>query len=352
MLLSSLEELGAGRSILVDRKGNIIAGNKTAEAARSLKMKNVRVVQTKGDELVVVQRTDLDIGSKKARRLAIADNRIAEVDLEWDPDVLRSLKVDIPDFFTDAELRRLIGASDDDEGPAPQLDRAAELQQKWKTERGQIWEIGKHRLMCGDCIEDGAKFISSFKVDAVVTDPPYGVGVAYENFKDESVTVRALINKFAPLLNDFPVALLTPGIPAMWSYPKPDWLLAWVHPAPTSSGPWGFCGLNPILAYGRDPYLQNRKGRQPDVLVLATDRAGIQGHPTPKPVKVWNWLIERATHEKGQHVYDPFAGSGTSLVCCESLGRICYAMEIEPKYVAVALERMSDMGLKPKLARK
>jgi sporulation protein YlmC with PRC-barrel domain len=105
MLKASLEELGAGRSILADKNGNIIAGNKTAETAKLLKRHKVRVVQTTGDELVVVQRTDLDINSKKARKLAVADNRVAEIDLEWNPEVLKSLDLDLGELFNDGELR-------------------------------------------------------------------------------------------------------------------------------------------------------------------------------------------------------------------------------------------------------
>ena len=150
MLKQSLAELGAGRSILADKHGNVIAGNKTLETVRELKHQKVRVVQTTGDELIVVQRTDLDIDSKKARKLAVADNRVAEVDLQWNPEMLGKLDLELGDYFNDGELRKLMGPQDGDEGPAPQIDKAAELQQKWKTERGQIWEIGKHRLMCGD----------------------------------------------------------------------------------------------------------------------------------------------------------------------------------------------------------
>lgn len=88
LLMRSLQNLGAGRSILVDRNGYIIAGNKTYEAAQALGIK-VRVVETDGDELIAVRRRDLDLEEGgKARELAYADNRVAEIDLEWDAEQL------------------------------------------------------------------------------------------------------------------------------------------------------------------------------------------------------------------------------------------------------------------------
>jgi DNA modification methylase len=109
----------------------------------------------------------------------------------------------------------------------------------------------------------------------------------------------------------------------------------------TSTGPWGFAGVNPILVYGVDPYLKAGMGRRHDHIVVAADREGVDGHPCPKPIKVWAWLVERLTTKQGATVYDPFAGSGSTLVAAENLKRKCYAMEISPAYCAVTLERMA-----------
>src|SRR6516165_12405050 len=115
MLERSLEKLGAGRSILTDRAGNIIAGNKTFAAARD---REVIVVPSDGSKLVVVQRTDLEIDSPKARELAIADNRIAEVDLEWNDEALKQYtEVDLNLFWNDGELARIVGVNPLDAPP-------------------------------------------------------------------------------------------------------------------------------------------------------------------------------------------------------------------------------------------
>src|SRR6516165_9478052 len=147
MLERSLEKLGAGRSILTDRAGNIIAGNKTFAAARD---REVIVVPSDGSKLVVVQRTDLEIDSPKARELAIADNRIAEVDLAWDAAALEKLtEIELREFWTDAELRRLFDSDSDIDAPEPRIDQAEALAKKWKTAPEQLWNVGPHKIFCG-----------------------------------------------------------------------------------------------------------------------------------------------------------------------------------------------------------
>src|SRR3954468_4126663 len=94
MVEASLRRFGAGRSILVDRHGRIIAGNTTHEAAIDIGLTDAVIVKTDGTKLVVVQRTDLDIDSPAGRALAVADNRTSEVGLSWDPGVLAELAAD------------------------------------------------------------------------------------------------------------------------------------------------------------------------------------------------------------------------------------------------------------------
>ena len=179
----SLKKYGLGRSILLDKDGNVIAGNKTLEAFRAAGGKEIIVVGSKGDALIAVQREDLTIDSRKGRSLAIADNRVSELDLDWNPEVLASLDLKLGEFFNDGELRKLLGPQDGDEGPAPQLDRAAELQEKWKTERGQIWGMGKHRLMCGDAtsLEEVSLLMKGTKAEMCFTDPPWNVAIGGDN---------------------------------------------------------------------------------------------------------------------------------------------------------------------------
>lgn len=107
---NSIVENKFGRSILIDKKGKIIGGNKTVEAAAKAGLKTVRVIETTGDEIIAVQRIDVDLESPEGRRLAIAENRTAELGLQWDPKVLSELTgagVDVSSYFTTIELDKL-----------------------------------------------------------------------------------------------------------------------------------------------------------------------------------------------------------------------------------------------------
>lgn len=111
MIEDSLQQLGAGRSILVDKYNRVIAGNKTQQAAIDAGMTDAIVVPTDGKQLVVVQRIDIDLDSPQGRRLAILDNRSAQVSLEWDADVLAELQtegVDLSQFWNEDELAELL----------------------------------------------------------------------------------------------------------------------------------------------------------------------------------------------------------------------------------------------------
>lgn len=142
MLEASLRQYGAGRSVLVDKHGVVIAGNKTVEAAASIGLDRVRVIETDGTELVVVQRTDLDLAQDvHAKALGVADNRIAQVGLEWDAEVLQELVADGADLgnlFSAEELRKVIEA-----GSVPSFDPVG------IDEQGRLDE--KQTIQCPEC---------------------------------------------------------------------------------------------------------------------------------------------------------------------------------------------------------
>ena len=180
LLEDSLRKYGAGRSILIDKHGRIIAGNKTVEQAGQIGLDDVQVVQSDGKRIIAVQRTDLDLSKDKAaKELAIADNRVAQIDLSGDAESLKALadEIDLSQFFTDAELRDYIG---EDQRDAVEMQSAAhfdELQEKWGTKLGQLWQIGEHRVICGDATdrEIVSRLLRDDKPSLMVTDPPYGV---------------------------------------------------------------------------------------------------------------------------------------------------------------------------------
>ncbi|MGC2422042.1 MAG: hypothetical protein WA405_10375 [Candidatus Acidiferrales bacterium] len=141
LLGESLEKYGAGRSVLVDRCDRVIAGNKTVEAARAAGMKSISVIETDGSSLVAIQRGDLDLKrDRKARELAIADNRVGELDLEWNPEVLASLDVDLTQFWNENELNALLKdfRSNELSAPEPKLDQAAARPRQNKNRKTEI----------------------------------------------------------------------------------------------------------------------------------------------------------------------------------------------------------------------
>lgn len=152
MLETSLERYGAGRSILVDKNDVIIAGNKTADAAASLGLEEIQVVESDGTKLIVVKRTDLDLSTDHAaKELAIVDNRAAEVGLAWEPTVLAELAdtVDLSAFFFEDELGRILEAAGNDLLKATDPpDDFKEYDEEIETEHqcpkcGYAWSGGK-----------------------------------------------------------------------------------------------------------------------------------------------------------------------------------------------------------------
>lgn len=116
MIEDSLSKLGAGRSVLADKNGKLIAGNKTAEVAAEIGLDDIVVVQSDGKKLIVVQRTDLDLDAdKEARQLAVLDNRTSEVSLHWDAQALQEMEnrgIDLSDAFDRAEMENIIALSE------------------------------------------------------------------------------------------------------------------------------------------------------------------------------------------------------------------------------------------------
>ena len=116
--------------------------------------------------------------------------------------------------------------------------------------------------------------------------------------------------------------------------------MAWIIPTTNSgSSKWGFSCWQPILVYGKDPYLANRKGRRPD-LIYCNSKAEKNGHPCPKPLKAWTQILNRVSAFEGDTILDPFMGSGTTGVTCVQTGRNFIGIEIDPNYFEIAKTRI------------
>lgn len=366
----SLRQYGAGRSILIDKKGRVIAGNKTVERAADIGLDDVIVVQSDGTKLVAVQRTDLDLETDKAaRELAWADNRVGQLDLEWEPLQLAAdleAGLDLTGLFDPAELSEILERAGTEllkgkKDPGPQLDKAAELKEKWGTCLGQLWALGKHRLICGDCTDRVTveRVMEGEVAEMMVTDPPYGVDY------DPLFRARALgaaDRRAQQVINDdvssWKVAFeLFPGdIAYIWHGDKQAVTsgldlqavnfeivatIVWRKPhSPFGQGHYNYQHEPCWYAVRKGKNHQWAGGKDTTVWDIALDETAEGGHGTQKPLECMARPIRNHT---ARVIYDPFLGSGTTLIACENLGRVCRACEIDPGYVAVSLQRWADL---------
>ena len=176
--------------------------------------------------------------------------------------------------------------------------------------------------------------------DLVLTDPPYGVAIEDIQWRDTQETMKELICEALPLIrNSGIVTLLTPGNGNQYKYPEPNWTLCWAIPAAITLGSWGWCSWQPILAYGNDPYLRDGLGAQPD-MYICNEASEVNGHPCPKPLSVWKWLLKRGASRATDRILDPFLGSGTTLRAAKDLGHEAVGIEISEKYCEIAANRL------------
>ena len=309
---------------------------------------------------------------QKAKKYALQHNRLTEMGGYHDDKLLEALKEQQLDLagigWDDDDLHALgIGMEPPPEAPEAQLDRAAELQKAWKTATGQLWALGDHRLLCGDSTkrEDVERVMGGKKADAIFTDPPYGQsqkGVPGDS-PNEMVRIVPDACGLLPASDAVAVLFQSPrtfivSLDAMrangWKFDRALWLYkqaqcvkpwrGWLLKSEAilvfskGEGNWNEC-----KPYVHDCYML------PEVSGELSENSG--WHGSVKPMKVVVDICKRISKE-GQLVFDPFLGSGTTLIACEQIGRKCRAIEISPAYVAVALQRWAGMtGKKPKRSK-
>lgn len=213
-------------------------------------------------------------------------------------------------------------------------------------------DCGSVKLWRGDCLE----VMESWRgqVDAVVTDPPWGIGegsgttskergkALYQNdeFTDSEDYVQEVCVPAVVLSLDISGGrgLVAPGVRCMSFYPRPRSVGGFYQPAAVGMCPWGFAGFNPVLFYGDDP----RRGRgQSNVMTVNTDRPSCDKHPCAKPMSCMLWMVGKASLN-GEVIADPFMGSGTTGVAAVRLGRKFYGCEIDKNYFDIAKRRIID----------
>jgi len=270
--------------------------------------------------------------------------------------------------------------------PEPQIDKAVELQKKWGTELGQLWQIGPHRLVCGDCRDEGTVgrlwADGGPKLRMVWTDPPYGIAyestgrrITRESRGDPSpnrpigndgseraaaacfTKAIALALRFAEVGVCFyaavPMGAALPFFIAAFNEGGLSFKhsLVWVKQQMVF-GRADYHYRHELILYG---WIENgahyfTDDRTQDSVFEVDRPHSSEFHPTTKPVELIARMVKNSSRE-GELVYDPFCGSGTTLLAAHQLGRIGYGVEIDPGYVAVTLERMTQLGLKPELVK-
>lgn len=186
----------------------------------------------------------------------------------------------------------------------------------------------------GDCRE----ILPAITADVVLTDPPYGVNKDYGQYADSVIALGETVGAVLPMLRAITGRqLITCGIGNIWRYPPADWVLCWWKPnAMTRSKVANANIWEPILVYGC-------KGFGVDG-VVATITPQPNGHPCPKPLKLFTWLLARASTATDV-VLDPFVGSGTTLRAAKDLGRRAIGIEIEERYCEIAARRLDQTVL-------
>ena len=358
-LRSSLREFGFINPVIIDRDFGIIAGHGRVLAAREEGITDVPCVFV--DHLTEAQ--------KKA--YIIADNRMA-LDAGWDEELLRveieSLQAEAFDIsltgFGDDEIADLFGkdagdAKDDD------YDLTAALEKAAFVEKGDVWVVGRHRLVCGDATnpDDVEKLMDGKKANLIVTDPPYGVsfksasGLTIQNdsMKDEefyNFLYKSFANMVAHMESGGSAYVFhadTEGLTFRKSFIDAGFHLAGVCIWSKNSLVLGRSDYHwqhePVL-YG---FLKNGKHRwysdrkQTTIWNFNKPKRNAN-HPTSKPLDLLSYPIRNSSQENAI-IIDTFGGSGSTLMACEQTNRICYTLELDEKYASVILRRyVEDTG--------
>lgn len=364
-LRSSLREFGFVNPVIIDRDYGIIAGHGRVMAAKEEGIEEVPCVFV--DYLTEAQ--------KKA--YIIADNRFAQ-DAGWDEELLR-IEIEAlqgMDFdvgltgFNDDEIADLFDANGKSEAEDYDFDLSAALEKASFVQRGDIWTVGRHRLMCGDATstEDVAALMDGKKANLIVTDPPYNVdfkssnGLSIKNDKLENDKfykfLLAAFRNMAANLEKGGAAYVfhadTEGLNFRRAFIDAGFHLAgcciWVKNSLVlgrSDYQWQH---EPVL-YG---FLQNGKhywsknaGRSQTTIWNFDKPKKNKNHPTSKPLDLLAYPIGNSSRENSI-VIDTFGGSGSTMMACEQTNRICYTMELDEKYASVILRRFVENGGDPK----
>jgi len=374
-IANSIKEFGWTNPILIKPDKTVIAGHGRLLAAKQIGIETV--------PCIVLE----NLSDEQCRALVIADNKLAE-NSGWDFNLLaselQSLKdadFDLPVIgFSDKEIEALLSNLDPQESNEDSFDsdKAAEEIEKPITKLGNIWQLGNHRLMCGDSaiLENFTKLLNGTKCDFVFTDPPYGVSIGDKNKflnkndggkRNEKDILKDTLppDKLFPLLTEIfknvkshlndcaSIYVTSPQNDGMMMMMmmmmmnaglKVRHVLIWVKNNHVfSMGRLDYDYQHePILFTWNKTHKKIMKGNHKTSCWFINKPQESKLHPTMKPIElVANALLNSS--EANDAVLDPFGGSGTTLIACEQLNRKCYMMELDPLYCDVIVKRWETL---------
>lgn len=332
-LVKSLQEfpdMMSIREIVVDETMTVLGGN----------MRLLALKKSGAKECIAKIVTGLTPEQK--REFIIKDNsNFGSWDMDllsgWDDLPLADWGVDLPEDW----LKQEVTTGDAE----PQIDKAEELNKVWQAKLGDLWQIGEHRLLCGDATksEDVERVMGAERAGAVVTDPPYGVAVVKSGMVGADFGI-AKKGKYAPVEGDDK----TPDIRHLLDLSGKQiiWGGNYFADQLSAVGSWliwdkrGDSGIENTFADCELAWSNigcpARIYRQLWNGMIREGEHDKRVHPTQKPVGLLQWCIKKTEGI----IIDPYIGSGTTMVACQNLNRKCRGIEISPQYVAVCLERM------------
>lgn len=365
MIASSIREFGFLSPVLIDRDFNIIAGHGRVMAAKKLNMESVPCVFVEG--LTEAQR----------KAYILADNRLGEL-ADWDMDLVNMELEALDDMDFDVSLTGFeMPEIEVEDSEIIEDDVPEEVETRCKL--GDLWQMGGHRLICGDCTDAGVldELMNGQKADMVFTDPPYNIASDSKNFAadvskamknlsesewDKDFSIReALDNIYIALADNASVYVCTSHFLAseIWDWMK-EWsdhysYCVWSKPNPMPSLAKRHWTWNTeLICYatrGKHTFNFPKEGHALSTWTI-NKRNGDTGHPTEKPVEVPAMAIKHSSKAK-DIILDLFGGSGSTLIACEQLNRKCFMCELDPHYCDVIIQRWENLtGQKAELVEK
>lgn len=375
LIAESLQRYGAARSIVIDEENRILAGNGTIEGAKAAGIKNVRVIETDGSEIIAVKRTGLTEDEKVG--LALADNRTSDLS-DWDKDMLQQLSEehDVAPWFEAEDLASIIG--DAEQLPAEGLtdaDEAPEAPEEPITKPGDLWILGDHRLLCGDSTDPIAmeRLMEDKPADLWLTDPPYNVALGMNEtpeeakkrnrrtdgkvVKNDSMSDAAFRQFLVDVYTTANCFLRPGGVFYIWHADSEGYnfrgaahdigwkvrqCLIW-RKSSLVMGRQDYQWMHEPCLYGwTDGSAHYWASDRKQTTVMDFAKPSRNGeHPTMKPVDLFQYQMANSS-KPGDTVLDSFGGSGTTMIAAERIGRKARIMELDPAYCDVIVKRWED----------